>query len=267
MKIKDNSKDEEIYLRIRKKRRYKDSGSGLGWRMAAAQDGRRPIRGGKLLWPIATLLVHLRFPAPLTLAAGRPAAWTVPCPFSFRSRIPLTILILARPAARVTSCPRSVGTAKRVVLTYDNLSRLLQPGYNYVGQTNDRQPLLISAVGRLRDYLPTADCCVGPGPHEPNQPSTLIPAVRCRSRILKHSYPPTLRMAAAQDTGWKTTVADSHAARPPLFPGTPHHCGRPPGCLDCPLSLLLPVSHSAYHTHPCPPGRPRNLLPAERWYG
>jgi hypothetical protein len=36
----------------------------------------------------------------------------------------------------------------------DNLSRRLQPGYNYVGQTNARQPLLISAVGRLRDYLP-----------------------------------------------------------------------------------------------------------------
>jgi hypothetical protein len=81
----------------------------------------------------------------------------------------------------------------------DNLSRRLQPGYNYVGQTNDRQPLLISAVGRLRDYLPTADCCVGPGRHAPNPPSTLIPAVSCRSHILKHSHPPTLRMAAAQD--------------------------------------------------------------------
>ncbi len=78
-----------------------------------------------------------------------------------------------------------------VAITYaklnnDNLSRRLQPGYNYVGQTNDRQPLLISAVGRLRDYLPTADCCVGPGRHAPNPPSTLIPAVGCRSRILKH---------------------------------------------------------------------------------
>ncbi len=82
---------------------------------------------------------------------------------------------------------------------YDNLSRRLQPGYNYVGQTNDPQPLLISAVGRLRDYLPTADCCVGPGQRAPNPPSTLIPAVGCRSRILKHSHPPTLRMAAAQD--------------------------------------------------------------------
>ncbi len=69
---------------------------------------------------------------------------------------------------------------------YDNLSRRLQPGYNYVGQTNDRQPLLISAVGRLRDYLPTADCCVGPGRRAPNPPSILIPAVCCRSRILKH---------------------------------------------------------------------------------
>ena len=38
----------------------------------------------------------------------------------------------------------------------DNLSRRLQPGYNYVGQTNDRQPLHISAVGRLRDYLPNS---------------------------------------------------------------------------------------------------------------
>ncbi len=55
-----------------------------------------------------------------------------------------------------------------------------------IGQTNDRQPLLISAVGRLRDYLPTADCGVGPGRRAPNPPSTLIPAVCCRSRILKH---------------------------------------------------------------------------------
>ena len=61
---------------------------------------------------------------------------------------------LARPAARAASRPRIVGTAQGVVLTYDNLSRRLQPGYNYVGQTNARQPLLISAVGRLRDYLP-----------------------------------------------------------------------------------------------------------------
>ncbi len=52
----------------------------------------------------------------------------------------------------------------------DNLSRRLQPGYNYVGQTNDRQPLLISAVGRLRDYLPTVDCCVGLGRRAPNLP-------------------------------------------------------------------------------------------------
>jgi hypothetical protein len=96
------------------------------------------------------------FPAPLTLAAGRPAAWTVPCSFSFRSRFQLVTFVPTRPAARVASYPRTVGTAKRVVLTYDNLSRRLQPGYNYVGQTNDRQPLLISAVGRLRDYLPNS---------------------------------------------------------------------------------------------------------------
>jgi hypothetical protein len=38
-------------------------------------------------------------------------------------------------------------------ILFDNLSRRLQPGYNYVGQTNDRQPLLISAVGRFRDHL------------------------------------------------------------------------------------------------------------------
>ncbi len=68
------------------------------------------------------------FPAPLTLAAGRPAAWTVPCPFSFRSRIPLTVLILTRQAARVTSCPQSVGTAKRIVLTYHTLSRQTRGG-------------------------------------------------------------------------------------------------------------------------------------------
>jgi hypothetical protein len=74
------------------------------------------------------------FPAPLTLAAGRPAAWTVPCTFSFRSRIPLTIFILTRPAARVTSCPRIVGTAKRVVLTYGNrrLANLPTCYYKYV---------------------------------------------------------------------------------------------------------------------------------------
>ena len=69
--------------------------------------------------------------------------------------LPLTVFRPpARPAARAASCPRIVGTAQGVVLTYDNLSRRLQPGYNYVGQTNARQPLLISAVGRLRDYLP-----------------------------------------------------------------------------------------------------------------
>jgi len=47
---------------------------------------------------------------------------------------------------------------------FDNLSRRLQPGYNYVGQTNDRQPLHISAVGRLRDYLPNSWLLSWPGP-------------------------------------------------------------------------------------------------------
>jgi hypothetical protein len=107
--------------------------------------------------------------------------------------------------------------------TYDNLSRRLQPGYNYVGQTNDRQPLLISAVGRLRDYLPTADCCVGPGRRAPNPPATLMPAVGCRLRILKH-LPPTHPADGGgprrplTDRGWKTAVADSHTTRPPSFP-------------------------------------------------
>jgi hypothetical protein len=90
-------------------------------------------------------------------------------------------------------------TREREMGDDDNLSRRLQPGYNYVGQTNNRQPLHISAVGRLRDYLPTADCCIGPGRRAPNPLSTLIPAVCCQSRILKHSRPPTLRMAAAQE--------------------------------------------------------------------
>jgi hypothetical protein len=35
---------------------------------------------------------------------------------------------------------------------HGDLSRRLQLFYNYVGQTNDWQPLLISAVGRLRDF-------------------------------------------------------------------------------------------------------------------
>jgi hypothetical protein len=63
------------------------------------------------------------------------------------------------------------GESSRIwAILSDNLSRRLQPGYNYVGQTNDRQPLHISAVGRLRDYLPTADCCVGLGrPAGPNK--------------------------------------------------------------------------------------------------
>ena len=154
--------------------------------MAAAQVGRRPIGGGKLLWPIATLLVHLRFrhPSPLRPAARLLGLSLVPSPSGLTPCLPH--FVPTRPAARVTSCPRIVGTAQGVVLTYDNLSRRLQPGYNYVGQTNDRQPLLISAVGRLRDSLPTADCCVGPGRHAPSPPSTLIPAVGCRSRILKH---------------------------------------------------------------------------------
>jgi hypothetical protein len=53
-------------------------------------------------------------------------------------------------------CTKSIGVVCSLtcVLFSDNLSRRLQPGYNYVGQTNARQPLLISAVGRLRDHLP-----------------------------------------------------------------------------------------------------------------
>ncbi len=68
----------------------------------------------------------------------------------------------------------------------DNLSRCLQPGYNYVGQTNDRQPLHISAVGRFRDYLPNSWLLSWPGQACAYPPPTLIPAVGCRSRILKH---------------------------------------------------------------------------------
>jgi hypothetical protein len=100
--------------------------------------------------------------------------------------LPLTVFRPpARPAARAASCPRIVGTAQGVVLTYDNLSRRLQPGYNYVGQTNARRPYsLVPWVGCVITS-PSADCCVGPGRRAPNPP-TLIPAVGCRSRILKH---------------------------------------------------------------------------------
>ncbi len=89
----------------------------VSW-MAAAQDGRRPIGGGKLLWPIATLLVHLRFrhPSPLRPAARLLGLSLVPSPSGLTSRLPH--FVPTRPAARVTSCPRIVGTAKRVVLTY-----------------------------------------------------------------------------------------------------------------------------------------------------
>ena len=142
---------------------------------------------------------------------------------------------------------------------YDNLSRRLQPGYNYIVQTNDRQPLLISAVGRLRDYLPTADCCVGPGRRAPNPPSTLIPAVCCPSCVLKHSHPPTLQMAAARNGRRPTrggTLLWSIATHSSTFvSGNPHPCGRPPGCLDCPLYFLLPVSRSA-NLPSFSPGRP-----------
>jgi hypothetical protein len=120
--------------------------------MAAAQDGRRPIGGGKLLWPIVTLLVHLRFrhPSPSRPAARLLGLSLVPSPSGLAYRVSSPS---GRPAGRPRYLLRIVGMAKRVVLTYDNLSRRLQPGYNYVGQTNDRQPLLISAVGRFRDHL------------------------------------------------------------------------------------------------------------------
>jgi hypothetical protein len=87
----------------------------------------------------------LCFPAPLTLTAGRPAVWTVPYTFSFPVIFTNSfgLLRLFNPG------PTCDGMAQSVVLTYGDLSRRLQPGYNYVGQTNARQPLHIKCCGQV----------------------------------------------------------------------------------------------------------------------
>jgi hypothetical protein len=156
---------------------------------------------------------------------------------------------------------------------YDNLSRRLQPGYNYVGQTNDRQPLLISAVGRFRDHLSNSWLLCWPGPACAYPPPALKPAVGCRSRILKHSHPPTLRMAAAQDGRrpigggkllWPIATLLVHLRFRRPSPS------RPAARL---LGLsLVPSPSGLAHRLPRlvpdrPPGRPPALPPADRWYG
>ncbi len=75
---------------------------------------------------------------------------------------------------------------------------------------NDRQPLLISAAGRLRDSLSTADCRVGPGRLRP-----FLPPYQYRQSAVD---PITWNIPAHPPCGWRRpgTAADRYGVE---------HCG------------------------------------------
>ncbi len=141
---------------------------------------------------------------------------------------------------RVTTClPVSV-------FAHGDLSRRLQPGYNYVGKTNARQPLHIKCCGQVA-WFNSWPQGGGGGRGTAPPPHPLSPQSATDRVAWNPTHPPYGWRRPPTDPGWDTAVTDSGPTRPPSFPAPLTLSAGRPAVRIVPYTFSYRASHY-YHS-------------------